>query len=51
MTAVQGIGGVTALLSPFRLGTLVLRNRVAVASMTRVSATAGGLATRRKAEY
>ena len=51
MTATQSAGGVAALLSPFRLGTLILRNRVAVASMTRVSATAGGLATGRMAEY
>lgn len=40
-----------ALLSPFRLGTVDLRNRVAVAPMTRVSATASGLATSRMAEY
>ena len=43
--------GTAAMLSPFRLGTVDLRNRVAVASMTRVSATAGGLATGRMAEY
>jgi len=51
MTAMPGAGGEAALLSPFRLGTLDLRNRVAVASMTRISATADGLATRRMAEY
>lgn len=43
--------GAAALLSPFRLGTVDLRNRVAVAPMTRVSATASGLATNRMAEY
>lgn len=41
----------TAMLSPFRLGTVNLCNRVAVASMTRVSATVDGLATGRMAEY
>ena len=40
-----------ALLAPFHLGKVELRNRVAVAPMTRVSATAGGLATGRMAEY
>lgn len=43
--------GKAAMLSPFRLGTVDLCNRVAVASMTRVSATADGLATGRMAEY
>jgi 2,4-dienoyl-CoA reductase-like NADH-dependent reductase (Old Yellow Enzyme family) len=45
------LAGGTAMLSPFRLGTVDLRNRVAVASMTRVSATADGLATGRMADY
>ncbi len=43
--------GAAAMLAPFRLGTVDLRNHVAVAPMTRVSATANGLATRRMAEY
>ena len=51
MTATPDTDGKAALLSPFRLGTLALRNRVAVASMTRVSATADGLATGRMAKY
>jgi hypothetical protein len=38
------------LLSPFRLGTVALLNRVAVAAMTRLSATADGLATDRMVE-
>ena len=51
MTATLGTGKEPALLSAFRLGMLALRNRIAVASMTRVSATASGLATGRMAEY
>jgi 2,4-dienoyl-CoA reductase-like NADH-dependent reductase (Old Yellow Enzyme family) len=51
MTATPGTGGKTALLSPLRLGTLALLNRVAVASMTRLSATADGLATDRMVDY
>ena len=42
----------TALLSaPLALGTLQLRNRIAVAPMTRVSASAEGLATAQMADY
>ena len=51
MTATLRADGKAALLSPFRLGKVGLRNRVAVASMTRVSATADGLATSRMAKY
>jgi 2,4-dienoyl-CoA reductase-like NADH-dependent reductase (Old Yellow Enzyme family) len=40
-----------ALFSPFRLGGLTLANRVAVAPMTRVSATADGRATAEMAAY
>lgn len=41
----------SALFSPVNLGPLQLANRLAVAPMTRVSATADGLATRRMADY
>lgn len=40
-----------SLFAPLRLGKRVFRNRLAVAPMTRVSATAGGLATSRMASY
>ncbi len=40
-----------SLFSPLKLGKHVLRNRLAVAPMTRVSATADGLATPRMASY
>ncbi len=40
-----------SLFSPLKLGKHVLRNRLAVAPMTRVSATADGLATSRMASY
>lgn len=44
-------GGAATLFSPSRLGRVPLRNRAAVAPMTRVSASADGRATPRMAEY
>ena len=41
----------TRVLSPTRIGPLALPNRLAVAPMTRVSATAEGHATERMARY
>lgn len=41
----------TCMFSPVKLGELMLRNRLAVAPMTRVSATADGLATQQMAAY
>lgn len=40
-----------ALFSSLKLGSLTLRNRFAVAPMTRVSATAEGVPTQRMADY
>jgi 2,4-dienoyl-CoA reductase-like NADH-dependent reductase (Old Yellow Enzyme family) len=48
----EGPGAVASrLFTPLEVGNRVLRNRLAVAPMTRVSATADGLATSRMADY
>ena len=44
-------GSVTALFDPLKIGQLEIRNRIAVAPMTRVSATEDGRATARMSDY
>lgn len=44
-------GSVTALFDPLKVGQIEIRNRIAVAPMTRVSATEDGRATARMSDY